>query len=116
MQAMELRLGQVGEVYRQGTAGKLAWAAKGLATFGAALLARKGRTSRAAAVMGGGLVCAGEMCLRWAVFKAGFQSARDPRYVVDPQRERVEQQGTKATTKPGGSQSPTRLAPGQTGT
>jgi hypothetical protein len=44
-------------------------------------------------------VCAGEACLRWAVFKAGFQSARDPKYVVDPQRQRVERDGTKATTK-----------------
>jgi hypothetical protein len=50
--------------------------------------------------MGGGLVCAGEMCLRWAVFKAGFQSARDPKYVVDSQRQRVERGGTSATTKP----------------
>jgi hypothetical protein len=40
-------------------------------------------------VLGGALVCAGELCLRWSVFKAGFQSARDPKYTVKPQRERV---------------------------
>jgi formate-dependent nitrite reductase membrane component NrfD len=101
MHVMELRLGKVGEVYHQGTAGKLSWAAKGLATAGAALLARRGRKSRASAVLGGALVCAGEVCVRWAVFKAGFQSARDPKYVVEPQRQRVEREGTKATTKPG---------------
>jgi formate-dependent nitrite reductase membrane component NrfD len=89
MQAMELRLGKVGEVYRQGEAGKFSWAAKGLATAGALLLARRGRKSRAAAVAGGAFVCAGELCLRWAVFKAGRQSARDPKYVVEPQRARV---------------------------
>jgi formate-dependent nitrite reductase membrane component NrfD len=89
MQAMELRLGKVGEVYRRGEAGKLAWAAKGLATAGAALLATKGKRSRTAAVTGGALVCAGEVCLRWSVFKAGFQSARDPKYVVEPQRRRL---------------------------
>ena len=100
MQLMELRLGTIGEVYRQGAAGKLSWAAKGLATGGAALLARGGRRSRAALVLGGAMVCAGEMCLRWAVFKAGLQSARDPKYVVEPQRERVDRHGTKATTKP----------------
>jgi formate-dependent nitrite reductase membrane component NrfD len=100
MQAMELRLGKVGEVYRQGEAGKLSWAAKGLAGAGAALLARRGHKSRASAVLGGALVCAGEVCLRWAVFKAGFQSARDPKYVVESQRRRIEQDGTKATTKP----------------
>ena len=100
MQAMERRLGKVGEVYGQGEAGKLSRAAKGLAVAGTTLLARRGRKSRTAAVAGGALVCAGELCLRWAVFKAGFQSARDPKYVVESQRQRVEQQGTKATTKP----------------
>ncbi|MGH3050254.1 MAG: NrfD/PsrC family molybdoenzyme membrane anchor subunit [Gaiellaceae bacterium] len=100
MQAMETRLGPIGEVYRQGAAGKLAWAAKGLSTAGAALLALKGRRSRAAAVAGGALVCAGEMCLRWTVFKAGFQSARDPKYVVESQRRRIAARGTRVTTKP----------------
>jgi len=100
MQLMELRLGTIGEVYRQGQAGKLSWAAKGLATAGAALLARRGRKSRAALVLGGAMVCAGEMCVRWAVYKAGFQSARDPKYVVEPQRARADRRGTKATTKP----------------
>jgi hypothetical protein len=100
MQLMELRLGTVGEPYRQGAAGKLSWAAKGLATAGAALLARRGKKNRAALVLGGAMVCAGEMCVRWAVFKAGLQSARDPKYVVESQRRRAERQGTKATTKP----------------
>jgi hypothetical protein len=99
MQAMELRLGEIGEVYREGEAGKFSWAAKGLATAGAALLATRGRTSRGAAVLGGALVCAGELSLRWAVFKAGKQSARDPKYVVESQRRRVRRDGTKATTK-----------------
>lgn len=106
MQAMQLRLGKVGEVYHRGEAGKFSWAAKGLSTAGAALLARRGRKSRAAAVLGGAMVCAGEMCLRWAVFKAGFQSARDPKYVVESQRRRIEQDGTKATTQPGDTPAP----------
>jgi formate-dependent nitrite reductase membrane component NrfD len=100
MQAMELRLGTVGEVYKEGEAGRYARAAKGLATAGAAILATRGRKSRGAAMLGGALVCAGEVCLRWSVFKAGFQSARDPKYVVETQRERVGQNGAKATTKP----------------
>ncbi|HVS86334.1 MAG TPA: NrfD/PsrC family molybdoenzyme membrane anchor subunit [Gaiellaceae bacterium] len=99
MQTMELRLGMLGEVYRQGTAGKFAWAAKGLAGAGAAVLATRGRRSRGAAALGGALVCAGELCLRWSVFKAGFQSARDPKYTVAPQRERARRRGTRATTK-----------------
>ena len=101
MHAMELRLGEVGEVYHQGAAGSFARAAKGLAGGGAALLALRGRKSRTAAVVGGAMVCAGELCLRWSVYKAGLQSARDPKYTVKPQRERASRNGgSKATTLP----------------
>jgi formate-dependent nitrite reductase membrane component NrfD len=105
MHTMELRLGELGEVYHEGEAGKFSWAAKGLAAAGAALLATRGKKRRTSAVVGGALVCAGELCLRWGVFKAGFQSARDPKYVVESQRLRIAQRGTKATTKPGESPS-----------
>jgi formate-dependent nitrite reductase membrane component NrfD len=99
MQAMERRLGEVGEVYKQEAAGTFARAAKALATGGAALVATRGRRSRRAAALGGALICAGEVCLRFSVFKAGFQSARDPKYTVRPQRERADRNGTKVTTK-----------------
>jgi formate-dependent nitrite reductase membrane component NrfD len=89
MQAMEHRLGLVGEVYRQGIAGKLNTLTKTCTLAGAALLAARGKRSRAAAVAGSTLVLAGELALRWSVFKAGFQSARDPRYTVIPQKERL---------------------------
>lgn len=89
MQVMQRRLGFVGEPYSQGAAGKLALAAKALATTGAAVLALGGRRRRSLAVAGGSLLLAGETCLRWSVFRAGFQSARDPRYVVEPQRRRL---------------------------
>lgn len=78
MQAMELRLGEIGEAYRQGQAGRLSWAAKGLATAGAALLARRAKKSRASAVLGGALVCAGEICLRWTVLDAGTKAITKP--------------------------------------
>jgi len=99
LEAMAQRLGETGEVYRQGAARKLSWAAKGLAGAGAALLATRGRKSRGAAAVGGTLVCAGEICLRYAVMEAGKQSARDPKYTVGPQRERASRNGTKATMK-----------------
>jgi len=89
MRAMERRLGLVGEVYRQGLAGKLNKLTKTCTLAGAALLAAHGKRSRAAAVAGSTLVLAGELALRWSVFKAGFQSARDPRYTVIPQKERL---------------------------
>jgi hypothetical protein len=90
MQAMERKLGFVGEVYHQGEAGKLNKITKACTVAGSALLAWRGKRSRAAAVAGGSLILAGEMALRWSVFKAGFQSARDPRYTVIPQKQRKE--------------------------
>lgn len=41
------------------------------------------------------MVLAGAALERWSVFKSGFQSARDPKYTVIPQRERLrERDGT----------------------
>jgi formate-dependent nitrite reductase membrane component NrfD len=88
-EVMQRRLGFVGEVYEQGEAGRFGRLSKGLTAAGAGLLSLKGRRSRAAAITGSALVLAGELALRWSVFKAGFQSARDPRYTVVPQRERL---------------------------
>jgi formate-dependent nitrite reductase membrane component NrfD len=87
-EVMERRLGMVGEPYRREAAGTYAKLAKGLAAAGAAVLGIAGRR-RIGAVAGGSLVLAGEICLRWSVFRAGFQSARDPRYTVEPQRARI---------------------------
>jgi formate-dependent nitrite reductase membrane component NrfD len=89
MKMMEERLGFIGEPYKTGTAGRFAKAARGLTVAGAALTAVAGR-KRGGAAAGAALVLAGGMCLRWAVYKAGFQSARDPRYTVDVQRRRLE--------------------------
>jgi formate-dependent nitrite reductase membrane component NrfD len=89
MQLMEKRLGFVGEVYKQGEAQRYGRISKACVAAGAGLLALAGRRSRAAAVTGGALLLAGELALRFAVFKAGFQSARDPRYTVLPQKERL---------------------------
>jgi formate-dependent nitrite reductase membrane component NrfD len=90
MQAMERKLGFVGEVYKHGAAGQLNKVTKACTLAGSALLALRGRRSRAAAVAGGSLILAGELALRWSVFRAGFQSARDPRYTVVPQKQRKE--------------------------
>jgi formate-dependent nitrite reductase membrane component NrfD len=90
MEAMQHRLGFVGEVYKQGAAGRLGRTSKVLTAAGAALLGTRGRRSRGAAVAGSALVLAGELALRWSVFRAGFQSARDPRYTVIPQKQRKE--------------------------
>jgi formate-dependent nitrite reductase membrane component NrfD len=89
MELMEKKLGFVGEVYKQGEAHRFGRISKACVAAGAGLIALAGRRSRAAAATGGALLLAGELALRWSVFKAGFQSARDPRYTVLPQKERV---------------------------
>jgi formate-dependent nitrite reductase membrane component NrfD len=91
METMHRRIGLVGEVYSQGESGRFAKVSKACSLAGAGLLATAGRRSRVAAAAGGALVLAGELALRWSVFKAGFQSARDPKYTVVPQRERLQE-------------------------
>ncbi|HEX6618551.1 MAG TPA: NrfD/PsrC family molybdoenzyme membrane anchor subunit [Solirubrobacteraceae bacterium] len=85
---MERRLGALGEPYRQGPAGAAARAAKALTAVGGLVMAWRGRR-RAGAMAGGALMLAGAMATRWSVYKAGFQSAADPKYVVEPQRARM---------------------------
>ena len=46
--------------------------------------------SRVAAALSGAALLAGSACTRFAVFEAGQASARDPKYTVVPQRERLE--------------------------
>jgi hypothetical protein len=98
---MEKRLGMLGEPYSKGESGKYKKVAMACTMGGAALLAGPGRKSRLAAAAGGALVLAGEVAVRWSVFKAGFQSARDPKYTVVPQRER---QSGASRTQPGSSE------------
>ena len=90
MPLMEKRLGFVGEVYAQGPAKRLKRGARALTLGGAALIALAGRRDRRAAAVGGAAASAGELCLRWSVFQAGLGSARDPKYTIAPQRERVD--------------------------
>jgi formate-dependent nitrite reductase membrane component NrfD len=90
---MRQRLGELGEVYETEEAGAFHKAAQACTGLGAALVALGGRRRTAVTRTGSALVLAGSVCLRWSVYKAGFQSARDPKYVVKPQRERLERGG-----------------------
>ena len=62
-----------------------------LSGLGAAVVGLAGRQSRGAAAAGGAMVLAGAALKRWAIYRAGFRSARDPKYTVMPQRERLEE-------------------------
>jgi hypothetical protein len=87
-QRVEHGHGIVDEPYHEGRPGALLRAAKGCTAAGAGLtlLARR---SRAAAVVSGALLAAGSALTRFGVFEAGIASAKDPKYVVVPQRERM---------------------------
>lgn len=88
-QVMHARAGIAGEPLHTGKAGRFITASK-IATaagMGLTLLARRSRT---AAVLGGAALNVGSALLRLGVFEAGMASARDPRYTVVPQRQRLD--------------------------
>ncbi|KAE8762918.1 polysulfide reductase [Georgenia thermotolerans] len=86
---MERSMGITAEPLHQGKAGRLMRAARVLTLGGAAGSLLAGR-SRVAAVASGVALLAGSLCTRLGVFEAGQASARDPRYTVVPQRERLD--------------------------
>ena len=88
VELMRRRLGELGEPYAREDARRYASAAKWMAGTGAALAAL-GRRSRVAKTVGAALLLGGAVCERWAVYRAGFISARDPKYTVGPQRARA---------------------------
>jgi DMSO reductase anchor subunit len=89
-EAMKRRLGGLAEPYEKEEAGRYETLSTALTASGATLTAILGRKRRWAAVLGGVLALGGAATKRWSVFKAGFQSARDPKYTVQSQRERLE--------------------------
>ncbi len=86
---MEHRLGLVAEAYTTGKAHRMRRWAEYL-TVGGALGALLAGRSRAAAVLSGLALLAGSVLQRFGVFEAGVQSTRDPKYVVVPQRQRLD--------------------------
>lgn len=87
---METSMGLAAETLHTGTAGALMRASKTLTTAGALGAALLGGRSRVAAVASGAALLAGSACTRFGVFEAGQASARDPKYTVVPQRERLD--------------------------
>jgi hypothetical protein len=89
-EVMHHQLGEHGEPYKTGAGalyGNISWACN---LAGAALMFRRGARSRPAAIAASALLCAGALSARWSTYKAGFQSASDPKYVVRPQRAMIE--------------------------
>lgn len=86
---MEQSMGLAAEPLHQGRAGRWMRASKVLTAAGAAVSLAAGR-SRTLSVLSGAALVAGSVCTRFGVFEAGIESAKDPKYTVVPQRERVE--------------------------
>jgi hypothetical protein len=91
---MRRRLGFLAEPYGRGGTRTLATAASALT--GAGALGMLAGRRRSAARGAGVLLLAGSLAQRFAVFRAGFASARDPRYTIAPQRRRLEKQAAEA--------------------
>jgi len=88
LEALRHRLGMVAEPYDRERAGQWLRAGKVLAAAGGvgAILGRRSRLISAASGMA---AVVGSVCTRFGVFHAGMQSAKDPKYTVVPQRERL---------------------------
>jgi formate-dependent nitrite reductase membrane component NrfD len=87
--ALEHRLGLSAEAYTTGTPHRLRkWAE--ILTVGGAAGAAVGGRSRAVAAASGLALLAGSALQRFGVFEAGVASTRDPKFVVVPQRERLD--------------------------
>lgn len=100
---MEHGSGLAGEAYGKGRAGLLMKIAEGLTAGGAVASALLARRSRTGAAVAGAALLAGSACLRFGVFEAGMASARDPRYTVEPQRQRIERGQAAGTRHTGAS-------------
>ncbi|SCL26779.1 Polysulphide reductase, NrfD [Micromonospora inyonensis] len=85
---VETRLGLLSEPYRVGVAGRLLRVGRVLTAAGVvgALL---GRRSRVVSAVSGAALVAASVATRFGIFHGGVASARDPRYTVVPQRERL---------------------------
>ncbi len=86
---MEHAMGLTGEPLSEGTAGRLMQASRALTVAGTVGTLVLGRRRTGAAASGLALL-AGSALLRFGIFEAGQASARDPRFTIVPQRERLD--------------------------
>jgi hypothetical protein len=87
---IERRPGLVPQAYSTGRAGRLRRWSECLTLTGAVLAVSLGRRSRPAAAAAGLALLGGSALQRFATFGAGVVSTKDPKYVVVPQRERLD--------------------------
>jgi hypothetical protein len=90
---MKRRLGPLGAPYREGAAGRNARAAGILTATGVVFTATAGSRHGLRARTGAALIAAGSVASRFSALAAGSQSAENPRFTVEPQRQRVADRG-----------------------
>jgi formate-dependent nitrite reductase membrane component NrfD len=100
---MTRRIGLAAEPYATGRGGAYVRAGKALAVLGATgavvtgiVPASGGRSQRVIAALSGAVLMAASATTRWGIFHAGMASARDPKYTVVPQRERLRERAAEA--------------------
>ncbi|MEU4426485.1 NrfD/PsrC family molybdoenzyme membrane anchor subunit [Actinoplanes sp. NPDC024001] len=85
---VETSKGILSEPYRQGRAGRLLRAGRALTALGVAG-AVLGRRSRMISGLSGLSLLTASLATRFGIFEGGVASAKDPKYTVVPQRERL---------------------------
>jgi hypothetical protein len=98
-QRMERSMGLSAETLHTGRSGRLMDASRALTLAGALGTVAFGRRSRYGAALSGAALVAGSVCTRFAIFEAGQASARDPRYTVVPQRERMDRREARGASR-----------------
>jgi formate-dependent nitrite reductase membrane component NrfD len=89
VELLQRSVGMIGESFTQGKAHSRLRAARVLGALGAAGASTLARRSRVAAAASGAALVAASAYARFGLFAAGMESARDPKYTVEPQRARV---------------------------
>jgi hypothetical protein len=111
---MTRRMGMTAEPYHMGRGGAYIRAGRVLGALGATGAALSpavpaGRARRVVAAVSGAALVGASAATRWGVFHAGMDSARDPKYTVVPQRERLRERARAAAA--GGTPPPTAVPP-----
>ena len=95
---LESAIGIAAETLHTGPAGRLMTASRILTSEGGVGAIFAGRC-RAVAVVSGLALLAGSACTRFGIIQAGQESARDPKYTIVPQRERLERRESEAVVQ-----------------
>jgi hypothetical protein len=98
MHRVEHRLGLLSEPYHLGRAGRELRAARAFTAAGA-VGALVGARSRVISALAGASLVIGSLLTRFGIFDGGKFSAQDPKYVVVPQRQRLEERGLERVEK-----------------